>query len=594
MTEADIIFDSEDEQFKKPFGAVVSGTMMEFHLLVSRKFNSSGACVRVKYDNHTEVAEYGMLSEETAAETDDYIDFSVRFPIYDRGLYWYSFEVYTPGGTVTVGKGADGRAVIVHEGEELISWQQTVYRRDHKVPEWLEGGVIYHIFVDRFFHSGPKVELEGKITRDDWGGMPNYKPDNGIVRNNDFFGGNLNGIREKLPYLKSLGVTCLYLSPIFEAYSNHKYDTSDYTKIDPMFGTEDDFRALCREAGDMGIKIILDGVFSHTGSDSIYFDKDHRYGGGAYGNPDSKYRSWYYFGQNERYETWWGIDTLPRINKHNESYREFICGKDGIARKWLREGASGWRLDVADELPNDFLVSFVNAVKDEKEDAAVIGEVWEDGSNKIAYDERKNYFQGDKLDSVMNYPLMNAIISFVRNGDAPGIGRTMDTILENYPRDVVNCLMNILGTHDTMRIMTALAGRDLGYDPSRDEQASVRMTPDEWEKGVRMLKIASVLQMTLPGVPCIYYGDEAGMEGYKDPFNRQCYPWGHENRELQEWYRKIIAFRRARPVYRDGEYRTVAAIDGLYAFERFRRDEKGRATESVITAANCGEKEEVI
>jgi cyclomaltodextrinase len=224
----------------------------------------------------------------------------------------------------------------------------------------------------------------------------------------------------------------------------------------------------------------------------------------------------------------------------------------------------------------------------------VIGEVWEDASNKIAYDERKNYFQGDKLDSVMDYPLMNAIISFVRDGNAVGIGRTMDTILENYPRDVVNCLMNILGTHDTMRIMTALAGRDLGYDPSRDEEANTHLSPEEWEKGVRMLKIASVLQMTLPGVPCIFYGDEAGMEGYKDPFNRQCYPWGHENKELQEWYRRIIAFRRARPVYEDGDYRTVAAIGGLYAFERFKRDEKGRTTESIITAANCGEKEEVI
>ena len=273
---------------------------------------------------------------------------------------------------------------------------------------------------------------------------------------------------------------------------------------------------------------------------------------------------------------------------------DFICGEDGIARKWLRAGASGWRLDVADELPNSFLEKFAEAVKTEKPDCYLVGEVWEDASNKISYSERKNYFEGNKLDAVMNYPLRQGLISFIRNGDAGRLTDAVDTLLENYPPEVMNCMMNNIGTHDSVRILTALGGRDLGPDPSKEEEAAERMSPEERERAVRMLMIASAIQMTLPGVPCIYYGDEAGMEGYSDPFNRGCFPWGHENRELQSWYRRLIAFRRRNPVYRKGLYRQVASFGGLFAFERFDRDEAGRPVGSVITAANCGGVEEVL
>lgn len=585
---AQLIFDSRDEWYKYPAGPMKSGQLLRLRILAAERLEVSEARVVVKFDRNGSEARYPMSCSGSTEKPAGYRQFEGSFRIWDTGLYWYYFELNTGHGWISAGRSETGNQAVPAGPGTADSWQQTVYSRRYQVPEWLCGGVIYQIFVDRFYHAGDYVEMPGKITRRDWGGMPRFKPDeNGRILNNDFFGGNLRGIIEKLPYLSDLGVTCLYLSPICEAYSNHKYDTGDYLKVDPMFGTEDDFRELCEKAGDHGMRVICDGVFSHTGSDSVYFDRYGHYGtDGAWEDPQSPYRDWYYFKEDGSYECWWGIDTLPRLNKENPAYRNFICGPYGVARHWLRLGASGWRLDVADELPNSFLQALVAGVKEEKPDAAVIGEVWEDASNKISYGERKNYFEGDKLDSVMNYPLRTAIINFVKKGDAVGIRETVENIMENYPPEVVNCLMNSLGTHDTVRILTELGGKDLGPDPSREEQASEHMTAGEYERSAHMFMLAEALQMTLPGVPCVYYGDEAGLQGYKDPFNRQCYPWGHEDKRLIAWTMMLIRFRRQHEVYKKGRYRTAAAVRALYAFERY--DEK----EQIMTAANCGRRPE--
>lgn len=593
MKKADIIYDSRNEYFKTPQGAVTADTALRFRLLVSDELQPIAVHLVFQYDRHDLPAVYEMNGgTQTPAETDDYREYFVTFTIHDTGLYWYHFEVLTDDGLLRIGKGSGNRAVMMTDPADPANWQQTVYHRAYAAPEWICGGVYYHIFVDRFHKSSrPRVRMEGKTNRHDWGGMPEWKPKKQKILNNDFFGGDLEGIRQKLPYLASLNVTCIYLSPIFEAYSSHKYDTGDYEKIDPMFGTEEDFKALCQTAAEYDIRVICDGVFAHTGSDSKYFDKYGHYGGeGAYENPDSKYRSWYYFHEDGSYDCWWDFRTLPKINKHDPGYIEFISGEDGIVRKWLRSGAAGWRLDVADELPNDFLDAVVGAAKAERADALIIGEVWEDASNKIAYDERKNYFEGYRLDSVMNYPFRNAIIDFVRHGQATDLAETVESIVENYPPEVLHCLMNVLGTHDSVRIITALAGVELGDEPSREMQSQIRMSDAEWSVGIRRLKIASLLQMTLPGVPCIYYGDEAGTEGYKDPFNRTCYPWGHENEELLDWYRKITRLRTSRAVYQRGGYRTIMAGDEFYAFERYDKTDnpEGDAPAPIITAANCG------
>ncbi len=570
-----VIFDSRDEYFKRPVGAIESGTELTLRLLVSGDSAPVSAKAVVRYDKHEMPAEYEMTLEGNRSE-DGYAVYSTAFNIFDTGLYWYHFEVQTIHGTV-----------LANHGQV---WQQTVYMRTYDTPDWICGGIIYHAFVDRFNPSGrDRLYEDGKVTREDWGGEPVWRDQNGRILNNDFFGGDLEGIRQKLSYLAELNVTCLYLSPIFEAYSNHKYDTANYEKIDAMFGSEEDFRKLCEDARAHGIRVICDGVFAHTGSDSIYFDKEDRYAKqtgvpGAYGNPESPYRDWYFFHEDETYDCWWNIDTLPRLNKQNPTYIEYITGENGIVRKWLRAGASGWRLDVADELPNDFLDKLVQAAKAEKSDALIVGEVWEDASNKIAYDERKNYFEGDRLDSVMNYPFRTAIIDFVRRGKAQQLAQTVESIIENYPPQVTNCLMNILGTHDSVRILTALAGRDIGADPPRQLQAETHMSEEELILGIKRLKAASLIQMTLPGVPSVYYGDEAGLTGYKDPFNRTCFPWGHENEEVLEWYKKITKIRISHEIFKEGSYRTIKATEGLFAFARF---ETGRNT--IMTVVNCGQ-----
>ncbi len=579
-----VIFDSRNKEYKIPVGAIPAHTALTLRLLIAEELQPLSLRVVVQYDRHEQPAFYEM-TQASSPEKEGYIPYTATFAIHDTGLYWYHFLLETPEGILRIGKeGAANRSVI---GENSGVWQQTVYERAYEKPEWIYGGVYYHIFVDRFHASGrEREEVDDKVLRTDWGGIPQWRPEYGRIRNNDFFGGDLEGIRQKLSYLKDLGVTCLYLSPIFEAYSNHKYDTGDYEKIDAMFGTEDDFRSLCMDAGELGIRIICDGVFAHTGSDSKYFNKERHYQSyGAYGNPFSPYRHWYHFHDDGSYDCWWDIDTLPKLNKDNPDYIKYITGENGIVRRWLRAGASGWRLDVADELPVSFLDKLVEAAKAEKPDSLIIGEVWEDASNKIAYDERKNYFEGNRLDGVMNYPFRQGIIDFIRNGKAEELAETVESIVENYPPEVLNATMNILGTHDTPRIITALAGKDLGSDPRRLDMAETHMTEEQWNEGLRLLKNASLLQMTLPGVPCVYYGDEAGVEGYKDPFNRTCYPWGNENKSLLRWYKRIIAVRKDNPVFQQGDYKTIYASQGVFAFARY--DEKGRCP-AIIIAVNQG------
>ena len=576
-----VIYNPKDEQFKSPVGAIKNGTELEIHLLVSASLHPKAARVVFIFDRDNTRTKYQLILKKTDIETDDYIDCHGKVTVRGSGLYWYYFEIETPEDHFKVGKGdQENRAVITSDPR---SWQQTVYKRLYDTPDWIYGGVFYHIFVDRFSRGEDLPVKEGSYLRSDWGGLPSYRPnEQGLVLNNDFFGGNLRGIIKKLPYLSSLGVTCLYLSPVFSAYSNHKYDTADYMKIDPMFGSEEDFRELCAKAKELGIRVICDGVFNHTGSDSVYFDKNGKYGNGAWNNPDSPYRSWYYFYGDGSYESWWGFDTLPKLNPNDPELEEFLLGENGVIRKWLRLGASGWRLDVVDELPREFVQKLVRAAKTEKPDALMIGEVWEDASNKTAYDERKNYFDGSRLDSVMNYPFKNSIIHYVRTGDAPSIRESVESIVLNYPKEVLDCLMNLLGSHDNTRVLTALADIDNAQHFSKDEKAYYRLSPQQMNVALKRLKIAVVIQMTLPGVPCIYYGDEVQMEGFEDPFNRRCFPWGEENEDLLDWYKKIISIRKANDVYKNGTYSTVKASEGIYAFER------ASGTESLITVSNCG------
>ena len=523
-------------------------------------------------DGHYE--ERDMLWAGMADENTEIWD--IHTTIETEGLYWYHFDYISSYGRSSILQTEGGIGDFVGAPTARKDWQLTVTERDFTTPDWLKGGIIYQIFPDRFYNSGSEKENvpNDRILRTDWGNEPEWRPTpEGKVLNNDFFGGDLKGIGEKLPYLKDLGVTCIYLNPIFESHSNHRYDTADYGKIDPLLGTEEDFKKLCKDAKKQGIHIILDGVFSHTGDDSVYFNRKGRYNTlGAYNSPESPYYKWYKFtNYPDKYQSWWGFVTLPEVIEEGEEYRNFINGKGGIIEKWLKAGADGFRLDVADELPDIFIDELRARLKETKPDALLMGEVWEDATTKHSYGSRRRYLLGSQFDSVMNYPFANAILDFCRSGKAESFMSTVMQIVENYPKQCLDVMMNHIGTHDTERAITKIAGESCEY---RDRQwQSCHSLGDKYEKGIGLLKCAVALQYTLPGVPSVYYGDEAGLEGYKDPFNRGCYPWGNENRELIDFYKTMGKIRKENSVFQKGYFSPVSSMLGCVAYRR--HDENG-------------------
>ena len=361
----------------------------------------------------------------------------------------------------------------------------------------------------------------------------------------------------------------MYLNPIGKAFSNHRYDTGDYKIPDPMLGTTEDFAELCREAHKLGLKVILDGVYSHTGSNSRYFNREGVFSGtGAYQSKTSPYASWYTFYEwPNNYHSWWDFNTLPTVNKMDSAFiRYIISDEDSVVAHWMKLGADGFRLDVADELPDEFLKLLYDRVKQINPDALVLGEVWEDASNKTAYGRRRTYFTNAELDSVMNYPFRTAILNFMRGWDSGhGLRETVMSIVENYPPEVTACNMNLLGTHDTPRILTALVD---DFDGSREEKAKRRLSRHNMEVARERLLMASFLQYTLPGSPSLYYGDEALMEGYKDPFNRRTYPWGQEDRDMLSHFKRLGKLRADYEALRLGDIQFFEAGDKHLGFTR--------------------------
>ena len=583
------LFDSRDPFHRRPVGAVEEETRIHFKIRLPRDLRCSASYLLVQDDK----SKTDMVSSMfwCGMDGDGHEFWECDFAPPESGLYWYRFELETCRGRMPLLKGEGGKGAL----SSGTFWQLTVYEKGFQTPGWLCGGIFYQIFPDRFYRPEGPVNnpFPDRTIREDWGGQPYWRPnERGEVTNSDYFGGTLRGIEEKLPYLKSLHVTCLYLNPIFEAHSNHRYNTADYTKIDPVLGTEEDFQSLCAAAGRLGIRVMLDGVFSHTGSDSVYFNRQGRYPQpGAYQSQQSPYFSWYHFiSWPEKYHSWWGFETLPEVEETDNNYNKYINGRQGVVRKWLKKGASGWRLDVADELPDSFLDQLTEAAKEEKPDAVVLGEVWEDATTKESYGSRRRYLLGRQLDSVMNYPFRNAVLGFFTGADAAQIAEGILSVLENYPPQVVRMLMNHIGTHDTERAVTVLAGEP-SQGRGREWQSAQTLSSGQRERGVRLMMAASAMQYTLPGVPCVYYGDEAGMEGYKDPFNRGCYPWGRENQELLAWYRRLGEIREEHPVFKEGSFRLLKAKGSLLAYVR--EDPEGKSP-SVLCAFCSGKNPETL
>ena len=569
LDDIQIFHDSHNLELRNPFGAVSIGIKVRIRLWTSKKCSAYINLINF-YNNQIEIQmnEIGWNSSVNNWVYEMEVDTSNN-----TGLIYYYFRVNYHGRDIIYGNNIESLGGVGQVYfNEPVSYQITIYSKQ-EVPSWYREGIIYQIFVDRFFNG----EDEGKVLNPkkntfiygNWDDSPMYIKDvNGNIERWDFYGGNLLGVKKKLEYIKSLGVSIIYFNPIFDSPSCHKYDTGDYEKIDPMFGDEQIFKDLCSEAEKLGMRIILDGVFSHTGSDSKYFNKFGNYDSlGAYQSLQSPYYRWYRFNDYPNlYETWWGFSNMPNVDELNPSYLDYIIrNNNSVIEKWISLGAGGWRLDVADELPDEFIKILKKKLKEVKKDSVLIGEVWEDASNKVSYNRKREYLFGNELDSVTNYPLRQIILDLVKNniGSKYFIKKYL-SLKENYPKEYFYSTMNMLGNHDTERVLTML------------------------NNNINLLKEAVVIQMTLPGVPLIYYGDEAGLTGGKDPSNRKSYPWGKENKDILEFYKKISAIRVSEEALRNGEIEFLKFNNGILAYERILNKDR------IIIVVNIIEKEEKI
>ena len=560
--------DSRQLDCRAPSGAVTPGTDIRLVLYVQgfasqvtlRYWNGSENLVRMK--------DLGLGVYEA----------TIQAPATPQ-LMWYDFRALNERGHwIYYGNARDRLGGVGAHYQDLPpSYQITVYDPAFSPPAFLREGIMYQIFPDRFHRSKmPVSERKDRVLHSEWNEPPYITADERSGDNwaLDFFGGDLEGIRQKLPYLKELGITVLYLNPIFKARTNHRYDTGDYMTIDPLLGTEKDFKKLCSDAKKLGIHVLLDGVFSHTGEDSLYFNRYNTYPStGAYQSKDSPYFSWYHFRHHpNEYASWWNIPTLPELNKNNESYRRFILGKDGVARHWVQAGASGWRLDVADELPMSFLRDLRKSVRKQQEDAVLLGEVWEDASNKVAYGQMRSYVLGDTLDSVMNYPLREALINFLTHViPASQVVRQVRALQENYPVPFFYSLMNLLGSHDRARVHNLLVKQDFSHLPIAQRRG---LTMGPAYKKLARQRFIKMLQLVvaLPGMPSMYYGDEVGMEGASDPFCRGTFPWGQEEEDTLALVKEAFRLRAERPVLRHGFLELSSEGEDTLVIHRFAKD----------------------
>ena len=575
-----ILHNSHEAFYRQPMGPAPAGSTVTIRI---RCDEATAVILRTWQD---EERCYAMLNTG-----DDVWETAIRLPE-NPGLYWYRFIVYREDGrTLIYGNQPDqmGGEGMAYPGGEPSSFQITVYDKEFATPSYFHGANIYQIFPDRFFRgkTAAKDARKDRYVHKAWDeemvSVGDLKA--GKYQELDFYGGNLTGVMEKLPYLKSLGVDIIYLNPIFKARSNHRYDTGDYTQIDPLCGTEEEFTALCEAAEKLGMRVLLDGVFSHTGEDSIYFNRYGNYPGkGAYQGKSSPYFDWFTFKDfPEDYRAWWGILSLPEVVKSNPNYQQFMFrDEEGIVPRWIHAGACGWRLDVADELSMDFLRKLRKAARKADPNAVVLGEVWEDASNKVAYGETRCYCTGDTLDSVMNYPLRTALIDFATGKiTAQDFVRLVKHQAEVYPAPFRYSLMNLVGSHDRPRALNMLVFRGCMDMPKADQQW-VRLSADEYNLAVKRYKMCIDLLCALPGCPTVYYGDEAGLCGCHDPWNRRPFPWGKEDRALTEYVAGKLTHRQQSDVLKYGLCDIEAVDEDTLTITRYMvggKDALGNATD---------------
>ncbi len=545
--------------FKCPKGAITKGESVRFKIEVNLDCVCNEAFLMLKKDEDVDYTYISMEREDNF--------FYVDVPFTEHGHFWYNFKLNYNNFSKYLSKTYNTFSeVLDNKGEDFL---QLVTEKEYECTDSLQGGIIYQILVDRFCKAGEVTPREPLIYREDWGGSIKKNTEDPLIINLEVFGGNFAGVQSKLSYLKDLGITTIYFNPICMANSNHKYDTADYMHVDSMYGTDNQFAELVAKAKEKGIKVVLDGVYNHTGSDSIYFNKNKRYPTlGAYNSKESKFYSWYDFDNYpDSYGSWWGIDTLPHIKSDSYDFQDYIAGEGGVIEKYMNMGVSGFRLDVVDEITDEFTQKISKKVRSYSKNAPVIGEVWEDASTKTSYSARRKYFTENELNSVMNYPVKESIINYLRCKEPYDLNSTLRLLLNGYPKVVLDNLMNFLTTHDTSRIFSEI----------------LFLTNGDRELAKNYLKIATGIMFTLPGVPSIFYGDEYGMEN-NDGSSRGCFDWKAYNNEIFEWYKKLAKIRQL-SVFKDGELNILFSKNGKFIFERYSK------TEHVIVLTNLKESE---
>ncbi|MCL2129149.1 MAG: glycoside hydrolase family 13 protein [Treponema sp.] len=436
----------------------------------------------------------------------------------------YFFELKVSGGIVYFSR--DGQS---HEPpQSFFEYLSTAERDVYNTPEWAHGAVWYQIFPDRFHNSLHDNNPADYVS---WGNLPTRE---------NHFGGNLSGILEKLPYLQGLGIQVIYLTPVFLSPSNHKYDTKDYYQIDPAFGTEQDLIKLVESCHEIGIRVVLDGVFNHCGYEFAPFQDVLKNGA------DSPYANWFYIDNFPvhsdplNYECVGYYKLMPKLRYDNPEVRKYFLD---VGRFWIRRAKiDGWRLDVADEVDFTFWQEFRQAIKAENPNALLLAETWKSGSDLL---------RGDQMDSVMNYLFRDACISFFAQGtiDAATFDARIQRILHNTPVPLQQVMYNLLGSHDTPRLAT-LCGEDS-----------------------RKIQLAVAFQMIFPGMPVVYYGDEIGLLGENDPDCRRSMNWDNADNDLHAFFKQMIELRRNSPAICNGDYRTILCDGSVYGFTRRCKDE---------------------
>ena len=586
-----VIFNSQNTEYKAPYGAAPCGEKINFKIKINKKAMPEKITLNIFEDNKTNPncpkrVEYPMTLKGNAKDMEEFSEYicTIDSPKIPNLLFYY-FELKLSGGIIKYyGNNYDETGGVGNIYNSFPkTYQITTYYANSKTPDWFKKSIIYQIFPDRFFNGNSDGVVNGhkknSFIYGDWNDTPLYiKGQNGEILRWDFFGGNLLGITKKLDYLKELGITLIYLNPIFKARSNHRYDTGDYKEIDSMLGTEEDFKTLIVEAKKRGIYIILDGVFNHTGMDSKYFNACNTYNSvGAYNSVGSPYYDWYTFYKHPNdYECWWGVKDLPCVNELSPSFMDYIINdKDSVTNKWMQMGIKGWRLDVADELPGDFLKALRKKCQENDKDSILLGEVWEDATNKISYNVRREYVCGEELDSVTNYPFRNYFLDFFANKfDTTKLIAYFEKMKENYPKENFYSLVNILGTHDVVRILTMAENvgtqiQDIIYKKQLYREKILQKGGLLRDLEIKIFKLIILMQMTFPGIPIIYYGDEAGVRGGADPDNRRTFPWGNENQDILSWYKDLTKIRTNNDFLSTGYFEQININEDVYGLVRY-------------------------